>query len=379
VKFIPLFLAGLCRNVTRTSLIFAQVVFVFTLFGTLQGLTASMAMAVKHTHADRLFTRSRLGGGDLLPVSVAEPLRRFPGVARVTFESQLPCTYQRSRDYVWALGVDPQTYFAVYFENQTPAAALRTFTTLRTAAIVGERLAQRTGWKVGDHISLQCFIPKRDGSHDWGFDIVGLFKQVERPEFSDIVLLNYSYLNESRAVNRDTVNIYGMQISNPAEATQISHIIDAAFANSSNPTATASDAEAAQSNFRRIGDIGFLTRTVTMAAFVSLLIAAGALMMRSIRERRAELVTLKAIGFSHRRMLALVLTESVGVWLAGAAVGLGIAAMVLPRAQDLVAKGLVPLPVVALGLAYALAGGLISGAVPAWRTLRMPIAAAARR
>jgi putative ABC transport system permease protein len=379
VKFIPLLLSGLYRNLTRTSLIFAQVVFVFTLFGTLQGLTASMAMAIKHTHADRLFTGSRLGGGDLLPVSLAEPLRRFPGVARTTFESQLPCTFQRPDQYVWALGVDPQTYFSVYFENQTSAAALRKFTALRTGGIVGERLAQRLGWKVGEHITLQCFVPKRDGSRDWGFDIVGLFRQVERPEFSDIVLLNYSYLNESRAVNHDTVNVYGVQISNPADAAQIAHIIDAAFANSAHPTGTASDAESAQENFRRIGDVGFLSRTVTTAALISLLIASGALMMRSIRERRAELATLKAIGFTHRRMLVLVLAESIGIWVAGAAVGLGVAEILLPRAQDLVGKGFVPLPVVALGLTYALVGGVISGAVPAWQTLRMPIAAAARR
>ncbi len=379
MKFIPLLLAGLFRDVTRTTLIFAQVVFVFTLYGTLQGLSASMELAVKHTHADRLFIGSRLGGMDLLPVGIVNQLRRFPGVARVTYESRLPCTFQRPNQYVWALGVDPETYFSVYFENETSAAALRRFTALRTGAIVGEVLASRLGWKVGDHITLQCFVPKHDGSRAWGFDVVGIFRQVERPEFSDVVLLNYSYVNESRAINHDSVNVYGMQISVPSEAAQIGHIIDAAFANSSHPTGTGSDAEAAQESFRRIGDIGFLSRTVTTAALISLLIACGALMMRSVRERQAELATLKSIGFSHRRMLALVLTECIGIWITGALAGLGIAEILLPRAPDLVGKGYVPLPVVAIGLAYALLGGLISGALPAWQTLRMPVAAAARR
>lgn len=376
VKYIHLLIAGFRRNTIRSLLIFAQVVFVFILYGSLQGLIASMDLAIRHTHADRMFVASRLGRGDLLPVSIAGDLRRTPGVARVTFESQLPCTYRRPDQYVWALGIDPETYFTVYAENRTAPDQLRALVALRTGAIVGELLASRLGWKVGDHVTLQCFTPRRDGTRDWGFDVVGLFRQVERPEFSDLVLLNYSYRNEARAADHDAVNIYGLQISRPSESIQIGHIIDARFLNSPHPTSTSSEADAARAGFRSIGDVALVSRTVTLAALISLLVASGALMMQSVRERRADIATLKAIGFTHGRVLALVLTESVGIWVAGALAGLGIAQLLLPRAQDIVNNGHVPSIVVAFGVVLAVGGGLLSGALPAWRTLRIHVAAA---
>ena len=34
-------------------------------------------------------------------------------------------------------------------------------------------MAHRFGWKVGQHVTLQCFVPRASGTPDWEFDIVG--------------------------------------------------------------------------------------------------------------------------------------------------------------------------------------------------------------
>jgi len=148
-------------------------VFVFMLFGLLQGLEASMRLAIRQSHAERMFVSSRLGSTDLLPVSLWRQLQKVPGVARVAFESQLPCTYRGPRQYAWALGVDPASYFAVYYENRTTAAQLAAFEHTRAGALVGADMAHRFGWKVGQHVTLQCFVPRASGTPDWEFDIVG--------------------------------------------------------------------------------------------------------------------------------------------------------------------------------------------------------------
>ena len=85
---------------------------------------------------------------------------------------------------------------------------------------------------------------------------------MERPDFSDLLLINYDYLNEARALNRDRVNIYGVAVGNPAEGADIGRAIDSLFANSANPTQTASESESAQRSFRWIGDIGRLARSL---------------------------------------------------------------------------------------------------------------------
>ena len=371
MKYLPLIFAGIARHRVRTALIAAQIAFVFMLFGLLQGLDASMTEAIRRTHAERMFVGSRLGASDVLPVSLWPQLQKVPGVARATFESQLPCTYRDSKQYAWALGVDPASYFAVYYENRTTPVQLQAFEHLRAGALVGAVMAQRFGWKAGQHVTLQCLVPRTNGSSDWEFDIVGEFQETERPELSDILLINYAYLNEARAVNRDAVNIYGLVVRNPAEIADIARTIDSLFANSPNPTESRSESESAQQNRSWIGDVGFLARSISIAAFAALVVAAATLAMQSIRERRRDIAVLKVTGFSELHVHVLVLAESMVVWVAAAAVGLCIAAVVLPRAQQLIGRGgVLPVTVAGVGLLCAAVFGAISALVPAWHASR---------
>jgi putative ABC transport system permease protein len=115
--------------------------------------------------------------------------------------------------------------------------------------------------------------------------------------------------------------------------------------------------------------------------FAILLVAANAMMM-SARERTRELAVLKTIGFSDRRLFALVMLEAGLITVTGALVGLG-AAKVLYRATNFSAAGFLPgfdvtVPTLALGAGIALLLMLASGIVPAVRAARLPVVAALR-
>jgi putative ABC transport system permease protein len=58
-------------------------------------------------------------------------------------------------------------------------------------------------------------------------------------------------------------------------------------------------------------------------------------MMQSIRERTAELAVLKAVGFGSGIVMTLILTEAIVFCLFSAAIGLGVASLLLPRARSL--------------------------------------------
>jgi putative ABC transport system permease protein len=375
VKFLPLALAGIARNRTAFALVLLQVIFIFMLFGMLQGLNASMQLAMDHAHADRLFVGGRVGP---LPVALTARLEQFPGVAQVAFESQLPCTYRHPKDLVYGLGIDPASYFAVYGEYKAPLGQLKAFEQIRTGVLVGAALEQRFHWKVGDRISLQCFVPHTDGSETWTFDVVGFFSQTEQPEFSNVFLVNYPYLNGSRSIDRDQVNIFGVKVMQPSEAADIARSIDATLQNSATPTNTATDSQVAQGSFKGIGDIGLLARAISTIGLLSLLVATGMLMMQSVRERRGEFAIMKAIGFSPPHILCLVLTQSAVTWICGALMGISLAAIVLPHARRLVNAEDLPLSVppslgvIACVVAAALA--LVSGAIPAWQASRLKVA-----
>ena len=57
-----------------------------------------------------------------------------------------------------------------------PADQLKAWEADRVGAIVGESLAKKYGWKVGDTIPLQATIFPTKGSNDWTFKLVGIFR-----------------------------------------------------------------------------------------------------------------------------------------------------------------------------------------------------------
>jgi putative ABC transport system permease protein len=249
----------------------------------------------------------------------------------------------------------------------------------RTGALVGETLAQHYGWKIGQRVPLQTPLAKLDGLSDWSFDIVGFFAEPQDPDRANFLLVNYAYENEARAANRDTVDDFVVLIDEPKRSASIGYQIDSLFANSPHETRTLSESELASSQLQRIGDIGFLAGAVTAATFFALLFATGALMMQTVRERTPELAVLKTVGFGDRRVMGLILAEALLSCLLGAAIGLGIAALLLPRASLLVGRAHLPAIVVAAGFACAIVLALMSGAIPAWRGLNLQIAAALSR
>jgi putative ABC transport system permease protein len=168
------------------------------------------------------------------------------------------------------------------------------------------------------------------------------------------------------------VNVYGLRIRNPADAAEIGHRVDAMFDNSATPTKTKSDSEAAQKQFNRIGDVAFLARAITSAAFFALLVATGTLLMQSIRERTPELGVLKAVGFRGSQVATLVLAEGLVLAVCGALLGMALAVVVLPRSQEIVGSlSSVPLAVFAAGIACACMLAVASASIPAWRAARL--------
>jgi putative ABC transport system permease protein len=100
-------------------------------------------------------------------------------------------------------------------------------------------------------------------------------------------------------------------------------------------------------------------------------------MAQAVRERIPELAVLKTIGFSNRSVLWLVLAESVLLVVLGGALGLAIAAALMPVVSS-ASGGMLQLPSVlpqtwAIGIALMIAIGVLVGLLPALRAMRLNI------
>ena len=131
---------------------------------------------------------------------------------------------------------------------------------------------------------------------------------------------------------------------------------------------------------KQMGNIEFLALAIGSVVFFTLLLVTGNTMAIAVRERTSELAVLKAVGYSDRFVLGLVLAESVLIAFVGGAIGLLLAGGVVK--QDLT-RGLIPLflpnGAMAVGAAVALGTGLVAGLLPAVSAMRLSIVDALRR
>jgi putative ABC transport system permease protein len=373
VKYLPLLWAGIWRKPGRAVLMALQTVSAFALFGLLQGLATSVHEYIANSHRNRLYVSSSVSTQDPLPIAARTRIQKIPGVERVNERAMLMGAYQKPEQGVLIMGTHPEDFFAVIDEMRVSQAVIAATKTMRSAAVVGRFIMDQYGWKVGDRIVLQTRAPKRDGSHDWEFDIVGTFDIPVRPRDARFVVANYDYLNEGRMLNRDTADIFAVKIADPEQGPTIGLAIDNAFANSSHETRTQSEADLQTAQLQRVADLDYIVTGIVGAVFFALLFSTGALMMQSIRERRPELAVLKTLGFSDGKVMGLILVEAVVFSLVAASIGLAIATALQPFARTQFTIAAMPAVVVIAGVGFAVLLALLGGAVPAWRGLRLQV------
>jgi len=173
-----------------------------------------------------------------------------------------------------------------------------------------------------------------------------------------------------------------VRISDPARAVETAAAIDEEFANSPAETKTEPEGAFIQGFANQVGNIGRILMSIVAAVFFTILLVAGNTMAYSVRERTNELAVLKAIGFSDRKVLGLVLGEAMLLTCLGGGLGLGLAALLISFGDP--TRGSLPVfffPIreVFIGVGLVLGMGLITGILPALRAQHLHIAEALRR
>ncbi len=374
MKFFPLIWAGVQRKRSRSILIFAQVVIAFTLFGVLQGLSSAVQHVLDSTHGDRLYVSNKTRFGFPLPISLVERLKTTPGVAGAAFQFRFGGTYQKADQQVPIAATDIESYLPMFPELRVqPEQAAQAMKQTRDGVLVGVETLNKYGWKVGQRITLQTPLLQKSGSRDWTFEILGSYTNTDLPDQALLLLANYRYVNESLPRQADTITFANVHIASPNQAGTVEEAVDRQFENSPNETLTQSERDLAESQVQNIGDLDVAVHRITAVTFFVLLFATGALMMQSIRERTPELAVLKTFGFSDIRVMILILCETLVLCVAGAALGLWIAATILKLARSQLQIGSMSVLVIFIGFACAVVLALAGGAIPAWRGLRLRV------
>ena len=149
-----LLLGGVFRR-HRPRLVFtiASIVIAFMLFGLLGAVRYALTAGVEVAGQDRLITTHKVSIIQGVPRAYLGRVRQLADVRGAASLSWFGGIYQDPRVQLVVFAVD-SNYFSLYPALRVSAAGMQSWQADRSAVIVGDAIAARYGWKVGDTIPI---------------------------------------------------------------------------------------------------------------------------------------------------------------------------------------------------------------------------------
>jgi putative ABC transport system permease protein len=377
MQFLKLILRNALRHKLRTGLTVLGLVVAILAFGLLQTVVDAWYAGANSAAPNRLVTRNAISLVFPMPLHYREKIRAVPGVRAVAPFNWFGGYYQDPKNFFAQFGIDPVPFLGMYPEYRIPEDELRAFLRDRKGAIIGRKLADRYGFKVGDTIPLQGTIYPGV----WTFTVRAIYHGADARTDDSQMLFHWEYLNETmkqRVPRRgDQVGVFMVQIDDPQRSAEIGQAIDALFKNSLAETLTETE-KAFQLGFVAMTEaIVVAIRAVSFIVIFIILAVMANTMAMTARERLGEYATLKALGFGPGYVARLVFGESIAIALCGAAIGV---ALTFPVADWFGTEMGTFFPVfevsggtVALQLACATVVGVAAALLPGRRAARVKI------
>ena len=378
-----LLLKNAFRHRLRTLLTMVGLVVAVCAFGMLRTIVDAWYAGAEASSSTRLITRSATSLTVPLPLAYAERIRAVDGVTGVSWSNWFGGIYQSERNFFPQFAVDGPTYLPLYPEYLINDDQRVGWLRDRKGALVGRRLADKFGWKLGDSVPLKSGIYPGE----WNFVVRGIYDGADASVDENQMLIHWAYLNETmraRTAGRrsDAVGVYVTGIRDPANAALVSQRVDAQFRNSRAETLTETE-KAFQLGFVAMSEAILLALQAVSYIIVVIIMAVMAnTMTMTARERLAEYATLKALGFGPGFVVRLLFGESLLIaaigGLAGVLITIPLAAAFAGATGSLFPVFRVSGTTVALQFGAALFVGLVAAAWPAWKMSRIDIVAGLR-
>jgi putative ABC transport system permease protein len=322
----------------------------------------------------RLITRDRVSLAFFLPAFYRDKIRSVPGVVAVAPMTWFEGRYidDRPVHFFARLATDPDEYLKVASDKIVPPDQLKAWQRDRAGALVDVTLANKYGWKIGDRITLRGTIFEVNPE----LTIRAIY---HRDPPQNALYFNAKYLEEAVPWFKGKAGWYSTQIDSPENVARASQQIDDMFRNSPLQTKTESEKAFQLGFIATLGNVKAFILGICGAVMFAIMLVSGNTMAMSVRGRTREVAVLKTLGFTRQRVLSIFVSESMALSVAGGMLGTGIAIPVIwLLTRQFIALG-VPLNMrvnwqtATLSLVVAVALGLVSGCIPAYRASRMNI------
>ncbi len=371
------------RHKLRSVLTIVGVAIAVLAFGMLRTLVGLWYLGAENASATRLVTRNAISLVFSLPISYKDRIRQVPGVKSVSWGNWFGGIYIDEKHFFANYAVEPKSYLDLYPEFILPPDQKKEFFLDRKGCIVGRKLADIYGWKIGDLITLKGTI----FPGQWEFVLRGIYKGAEKSTEERVLLFHWDYLNEriKKTVPRraDQAGFYMIGVARPELAAEVSMAVDGIFRNSLAETLTETEKAFHMSFISMTEAIMVAIQIVSYVVIVIIMVVAANTMAMTARERIVEYATMKTLGFGWLHIAVTVFGESLLISGLGGVLG---ALLTFPAArwietelaQFFPAFTVSPLTI-GLELVAALLVGIVAAIFPTWRGATIRVADGLRR
>jgi putative ABC transport system permease protein len=383
MKFLRFLWKNLMRNRRRTILTVTSVAVSLFLVATLRTVLTELESPPETPEsALRLITRHKVSLANTLPVSYRGKIAQVSGVQAVVGEMWFGGVYKDPKNFFPQFAVDADRFFDVNADMAVPESEKQAFLADRTGALVGDNLAERFGWKVGDKVNLTGalfeFNPELTvrGVYSGGSDN------------GSSLFFHWEYFNEGMKaagfIGSDFTGTYSIRARSAGEVPEVAARIDELFRNSAAPTKTETEKAFVLGFLTMMGNVRLLITAISSVVIFTIVLVAANTMAMSIRERVREIGILKALGFRRAQVLLLLVGESTMLSVAGAVIGSLGAKAVFSRFKlssftaGFVQSFDVTAGTVGLCVAIGVLVGILAAGVPAWQASRRRVVDALR-
>jgi putative ABC transport system permease protein len=374
---LSLIIRNALRHKLRTFLTILGVAVAVMAFGLIRTILVAWYSSVEASSPDRLVTRNAVGITSTLPLSYREQILKIDGVKQVTWANWFGGTYIDPENFFPQFAVDKDTYFEVFPEFITPPDQFEAWKNDLRGAIVGRKLADRFGWKIGDRITLIGSIY----TDNWDFNIVGIYAGKDQTIDEGSMLMRWDYLDAWIKKNwpgyAAQIGWYILKLGDPSRSTEISTTIDKQFKNSSAETRTETEKAFALSFVQMSGAILVLLQVMSFLIIGIILMVLVNTMVMAGRERTAEHAYMKSLGFRAHHLVWIISGESLLIAFLGGGLGLlllfGVANIVKSAVAMWFPVFVVTPATFVIVICVALLVGLLAAIFPAQRVVRMKI------
>jgi putative ABC transport system permease protein len=373
------------RNRGRAIMTIAGVAVAILAFVLLRTFIVSWTVAIDVASKDRLVTRNKITFIVPLPRKYVDDVKNFQGVTQVTwanwFGGKDPT---HEKEFFATIAVDPVSFLQVYDEVQVDPETRERWLHNRRGALVGDVIAKKMGWQVGQKVTLSGTI----FPGDWEFEISGIYTATRKSVDRSTWWFHWDYLNEGNNRQKDMVGWIVSRVANPADAATMSKRIDTMFEVRDVQTSTQDERSFNTSFLGMFSAVLTAIDIVSIVILIIMMLILGNTIAMGARERTSEYGTMRAIGFLPRHIGMYVVGEGLSIGILGGLVGLGLAYWFIDRAVGPFLEenmgGFFPYfriasttALAAVGLAVVL--GIVASILPAWRAMRLNVVDSLRR